>query len=652
MISPQKVILSSSAHYPILSCGVRFLQILSIFLIFGLSCRVKGSVLVTNLTDLSESAVQAAINTAVPGEEINLPAGTATWTTFLMINNNISLVGAGPRNTIIVDEINSSTFNNTVMGMIQWNTISNYTQCEICGIQFQDGTSQGIYHRHDRGEIMFNGWCPVCHVTECFFNNLVGAGIYFSDGTYGCVDHCQDYDTNSTFCSLCYNGGLCGLAPNQSEYGDMSYANPVQYGSTNNWIYYEYDAFSYNAYPPAWAYDARSGTRVVFRNCTCTNISLETHGTETSGRIRGGRAFEVYDNFFINNSSSTNQGNALGFRSGTGVIYSNILVGFHQAGDGLVALTDFRATPAGVGGWPAWGGANGLNPWDSNGIANPVASGTYKGPNGQTWLTDSSANWTPNQWVGGYPGSGNTGWCYELIDVTQSGSNYYQTSVAGNYSIISANDATDIYSSEGHTGTEIQWNNGDVYWICKSYAHLDQPGRGLCDVIADNAVGSGQPYDYATGKTNWPNQQLEPWYQWDNTNDGVNVGFSTNIYSANGGGYPNIMYQRDYYDNTVMPEYTPLAGPHPLDNTNSISFFTRYNLTVSGGTGSGLYTNNAIVSISGNQTSNQSFAYWSGADIANTNQANTTVTMPASDLTVTAYYAPYPPTGVTNTAAP
>jgi hypothetical protein len=64
------------------------------------------------------------------------------------------------------------------------------------------------------------------------------------------------------------------------------------------------------------------------------------------------------------------------------------------------------------------------------------------------------------------------------------------------------------------------------------------------------------------------------------------------------------------------------------------------------GAGSGSYNSSSIVGISATTFSNETFAYWSGPDIANTNQASTTVTMPAANITVTANYAPYPPSNL------
>ena len=87
----------------------------------------------------------------------------------------------------------------------------------------------------------------------------------------------------------------------------------------------------------------------------------------------------------------------------------------------------------------------------------------------------------------------------------------------------------------------------------------------------------------------------------------------------------------------MKPGYTPLVYPYPLGGAPS------YTLTVVNGSGSGSYASGTIVDISANTNSNEAFLVWSGLDIANTNSSNTTVTMPATNLTVTANLGPPAP---------
>jgi hypothetical protein len=242
------------------------------------------------------------------------------------------------------------------------------------------------------------------------------------------------------------------------------------------------------------------------------------------------------------------------------------------------------------------------------------------------------------------------------VDTSQGGTNYNNALYTA-YGAIVSNSVNSIYLST-HLGP-FSWTNGDRYAIYEVYAMLDQPGRGQGDLVADTAPQSGLPYNTVTGKTNWPNEDLEPWYDWCNSNNGVAVGFDQeDTYGgayAGESGWPTIIQGRDYYDYTVKPSYVPLPFPHPLDTMNSVSTLPTFTLTVVNGSGSSSYTNGANVNISANapgMTTNAAFAFWSGPDIANTNSASTTVTMPASNLTVTADYVPDSPTNLTVVPAP
>lgn len=63
-----------------------------------------------------------------------------------------------------------------------------------------------------------------------------------------------------------------------------------------------------------------------------------------------------------------------------------------------------------------------------------------------------------------------------------------------------------------------------------------------------------------------------------------------------------------------------------------------YTLTVNGGTGSGSYAADTIVKISATVPSGQRFTGWTGADVANSGSASTTLVMPAQNTTVTANF--------------
>ena len=74
--------------------------------------------------------------------------------------------------------------------------------------------------------------------------------------------------------------------------------------------------------------------------------------------------------------------------------------------------------------------------------------------------------------------------------------------------------------------------------------------------------------------------------------------------------------------------------------TASYAAVPTYTLTVVNGTGSGAYAAGAVVPIAANSPpAGQQFQSWTGATVANSTSANTTITMPAANTTVTANYA-------------
>ncbi|HTV40890.1 MAG TPA: hypothetical protein VMF08_09960 [Candidatus Sulfotelmatobacter sp.] len=575
--------------------------------------QVKAAVI--DATDVSLSAVQNAVNSAHTGDTVEVPAGSAVWTGSLEINTDIQLIGAGPGQTIITD--GGGTALDPIIG---WVTSSNNVD-RLSGITFQ-GNNNGVAYD---GSIQIAGDSQSFRIDHCQFIQLQNANVRVVGSVAGCVDHCYFYLVGQNNGVQYYPGNMFG---NTDGYGDGSWANPVQYGATNNWLYIESCGF----YCPNYPYDAVDdngwGGRIVFRYNMCTNVFFQGHGTETSQRFRGARACEVYENVFLDNVETYDAYVAVDMRSGSGVMFSNTITEY----GGLVSLNNYRAS----GNFAPWGASNGQNLWDSNNLT-AVASGTFTGTNGSWFMISANANWSPNQWVGGL--NGNTNWAYEIQDVTQGGTN------STTFALIASNGPDFIYPLPDNDGEDMSWNNGDSYKIYQVYFTLDQVGLGSGQLVKDTSSGSGIPINSVTGQPTWPYEAREPLYQWGNTLNGTpnaTIGPNFGVFWApgQGGAYVDIIQNRDYFDNTVKPGYTPLPYPYPLDTlTNQPT----YQLTVSGGTGSGSFTVGTVVGISANATSNGPFAFWVGPDIANTNQTSTTVTMPASNITVTAYYSPNAP---------
>ena len=159
------------------------------------------------------------------------------------------------------------------------------------------------------------------------------------------------------------------------------------------------------------------------------------------------------------------------------------------------------------------------------------------------------------------------------------------------------------YCGTGQTGTASAW---DENTSSTGYACIDQLGRGKGDLLVNNFPNA---VDQATGTIAWPNQALEPIYEWDDTWAQV-PGYPTGAFWAESD--PPAVQNRDYYlyastfngtsgtgsgllsarPSTCTPEvaywatdtqtlyqcattntwsvyYKPYVYPHPLDVTSS-----------------------------------------------------------------------------------
>lgn len=499
----------------------------------------------------SQADVQDAVSSAEPGDTVLVPAGTSYWTAPLYINTNISVIGAGIGLTVIVDEVGRGSGH--AMLVVMQSSGSQLTR--LSGFTFRGGVTNTASVQD--GTVIVSGKFTAAlssaRIDHCLFENLYNVGVMFQNDTFGVVDHCQIYNTHFYNGIVVYTGAAYGDWADGcggQGYGDKSWSLPAEFGTADRNVYVEDCHFWWPTTSPMSAMnDLGNGGRVVFRYNMITNEYFQTHGTESGGRRRGGRQFEIYGNTFVN-ADNTGAQTPVSARSGTGLVYSNTYIGFASS---PMTFNCYRDSDK----YDPWGSANGQNGWDSN---NPIAvvTGTMSGgTNGQYWLTDTNANWTPGEFVPGYV----------LQNVTHGGTN------TGAYSLILSNDAHRIWYqlSVFGSGHQMLFDNGDDYAVYQVYVRLDQIGWGQGDLIQDAVnCGNGTPSNTVThALSSWPHQVNEPVYLWENQKGdgtpmpaGENIGFLDLGYATQGL-YNSIILNRDY-TNGVAPGYTPLAYPHPL----------------------------------------------------------------------------------------
>jgi len=479
----------------------------------------------------SQSDVATAVASANDGDAVIIPPCTAgaSWTTPLNITRAITLQGAGIAQTVLIDNVTKGTANcSGVSPMIIVNVSANLPW-RISGMTIQGGATDPYVC--NVGHMGVGGGSHAFRIDHIAFANMQTSGISTSGDLRGVIDHNTFTGSHKQGVIIRHNnwGGI-------GAYGDNSWAQPSSLG-TQDAIFIEDNIFMDNLAQGAGAFDIFAGGRVVFRYNQASFIG--SHGTESSGRFRSVRHYEVYNNTFTSQPGGT----AFGFyvRGGTGVVFNNTWVCVNNdcvnnPYGNMIRLENDRDRDA-FGVWydgTSQGRAcDGTGFFDKNDGA-VYASGTHNGTNGaNNLLTDTTKAWTANQW--------NTG--YSVRNVTQGWS-----------STIDANTATTATSEASVYGTNHLWNSGDSYQILKAYPCIDQVGRGAGALLSGDS-----PSPVA-----WPSQILDPIYQWGNNFTGITsplISTSTTHAQAN----------RDWYDNTPKPGYIPFTYPHPLVGASTSS---------------------------------------------------------------------------------
>jgi hypothetical protein len=289
----------------------------------------------------SSANVQSAINSAVDGDTVIVPAGSCTWTSAVSINNKgITLQGAGIGQTIITN--GSSNIIVHISLQVGAPTLS------ITGFTFDANL-------RDTGSEPFmeiiGGGMNAFRLHHFEMINLLERGIIIDlDGNEGSglIDHC-------TFGMPVKSGGskalsLLGVGPEEHQ----PFSRPLELGSAK-FIFIEDCTFNYGG-PNDGALDAYSGARYVFRHNIVNNTHVEHHGAD-SGFSRGVHSFEIYENKFTCTGDCENQ-RKFYFRSGTGVVFNNTFTGNYSEAE----LTNYRSDES----FDPWGICNGSSPWDEN----------------------------------------------------------------------------------------------------------------------------------------------------------------------------------------------------------------------------------------------------------------------------------------------
>jgi hypothetical protein len=472
---------------------------------------------------------------AVNGDTITLPAsppGTPfNWTTTLTITKAITLQGQGTLNTVVADSVPSAKFFDV--------TLAANGLTRITGIKFQGGARvtsppgpagiARIKGRNDDGSQFRMDHCELLDLN----------GDIVEDTVSGVFDHNVVNGPNTRFYVMGaqWNGA--------NDLGDASMSAPTNLGSSTACVW-EDNVFTRNALAGGSkivkaCVDGEYGARIVFRRNQFYNTNIGFHGLE-SGVARGVKSCELYQNeFFLVNGWPASPGIA-GFRSAVNIGWGNRATGWPSAI--RIPLNAYRDSD-----WfNKWPGADGTNYLDINAPTSFWVGSAAATTTGLT-VTVTGPSMTTNQFVG-----------YTLKRTTNIGSR-----TDPGFAYITANTGNTITYAGGVVHGNLGITSGDSLQVWRVKHTADIPGR-----TGGSLVSSVPPHWNNQGNVN--DQVTEPCYSWDNRrteNLAVTFGFDGGqchytVRTNGDNGVANNTSDVHFYNDTVMPGYTPYVYPHPL----------------------------------------------------------------------------------------
>jgi hypothetical protein len=467
-----------------------------------------------------ENAISnAVLHTAQEGDTVLIGPGDCTFTREIDIDRNISftIAGSGTNQTTLRSVASRQQFfifsnSKNVFTIRDLNCVGSSLNSGgyfVCG--WGGKSNPGPYHFYN------------IKMTNILYRGIsVGRGM-----AYGLIDHC-------TFISQAGNPQAIDF---QGEaYSSWTNSNPI---GTTNVVCVEDCYFDNSTNHGNGFFDSYNGAQIVFRHNFC-NGSAPSGGHGYDSQQTSTRTWEIYDNVFTNGISTVL---ALGFRGGTGVVYDNQIYGY---GD-FVQLQYYRSCASIV----------------------QAVTDTFTVP-GQGKAITFNSNPINNQTIG----IGLTTYGF-VTNYTDGKYNVY----GGGYVVIGATLAqtiTNLYNC-----INLGPGAGKVYGVTAKIGHdLIAIGCSASSLILTNALdGNTDQFGYPANQqqgvlTSFPltsanfvnHQVLLPCYAWGNTLNGAVSGFglSYDTDACNHNITNLVKLNRDYFNDTIPTNYTPLVYPHPL----------------------------------------------------------------------------------------
>lgn len=222
-----------------------------------------------------------------------------------------------------------------------------------------------------RGIIRVVGPSEAMRITRCIFRDLGSEIIDWTDA-YGVIDNCYVILNGGNYRFLKYQHRTM---PNGTvdSYGDASWKNPVDWLGDRWAVHLEDCDIVKNAQNAGQMYGTTDtiygGGRLVGRFNYLSKTHLGNHGTETSGRFRGGRLQEFHNNEFdYATAPAVTQHATFDYRSGSGISWGN-----RQTGNSGIffKLNSYRVSESNR----PWLQADGTKAWDKPDLSDPGSGG-------------------------------------------------------------------------------------------------------------------------------------------------------------------------------------------------------------------------------------------------------------------------------------
>lgn len=531
----------------------------TLFTILFAFAAVELQAAIYNAATCNESDVRAQFASTVSGDTVQMPAGSAMWTNPLVVPCGVSIIGAGTNATFLTQ---SNDANGAIV-MFACNALTNTFPTRISGFTIIGNTNVNSI---DWGCIWMNtnftstasliGNAVPWRIDHIVFNGVPMNNIKVFNVHSGLIDDCVFLNT------LYFPGQIIRLTGSDSDFsGSYSWSIPYAYGGTNA-LYVE-NCFFTNALSNIGAIcDGDFGGSMVFRFNTSYNCTWNNHGTEGT-TARSTRSYEIYENFWSATEGNNQNIYAIQMRGGTGVIFSNTIIGYKFIEQPLFKRMNQYCTTV--------EGASGLSRFDSNSATIYDEGNWAYGTETAVWdsyltgnfVFSNNPSWTVNQWSGYV--IVNTNAPYFVTNDNFAPEYWFGQIVSNTTNALELINPKNSYADQGPQTPYFTLNSGDHYQFRKVYHALDQIGVGSGDYL--ETTNSGWTfYDRDVPGGAIPplaNESSEPLYFWSNTLNSASSGYSGQVVNFDNAGFFLVQTGRDYFD-SAKPGYTPLVYPHPL----------------------------------------------------------------------------------------